>query len=78
MNPTAAQRRISDYDDASGPCTCETYGWCALCVALRAYDTFTVNAAASGLRSAYIQDDVDEERPPSQPYQFLPPLTDDG
>jgi hypothetical protein len=62
MNPTAHDRRISAFEEIHGPCTCELYGPCVLCAALSETDGMpTFNAAVTGLSSACIQDDGDDE-----------------
>ena len=62
MNPTDYDRQISVFEDIYGPCTCELHGPCVLCAALSETDGMpTFNAAVTGLSSAYIQDDGDDE-----------------
>ena len=52
MNHKAFARRIRELEDIYGPCRCDSYGTCPLCVMLTDH-TATTNAAATGPFSVY-------------------------
>ena len=62
VNPTAHQERVRAFEKIYGPCNCELYGKCVLCVALSETKEFrTFNAAATGPWSAFLIDDIDDD-----------------
>ena len=54
MNHKANLHRVRAFEEIYGPCTCELYGPCVLCVALSETDGFpTFNAAVTGPWAVY-------------------------